>query len=371
LTTSNGITRLLMAGDWYASGRMPADAAQADGTEAVLRLLREADLAFVNLETPLTTRGVAQEKLSVLRADPSLADDLVAAGVDIVTLANNHLLDYGPEGLLDTLAALDARAIPHVGAGPSLEDARAPRVLRGPGGSIGFLGFASTLPQGFAAGSARPGVAPIRATTAFVVEGYTLLEQPGTAPPIATFPLEMDLDATVQAVRTLRQQVDFLVVTGHWGVVGQDAVMDYQRAIAHAVVDAGADLIVGHHPHRLHGVEFYAGKPIFYSVGNFVFEAPPAGGGSPYLSWRGGLTTAAIRAMFRREGLIVEARVRGRELVELLAHPLTIGPAGYPLLRPDAAQDFAGLLADLSAGGNVRICAQDGRIAIAPEVSAR
>src|SRR5919199_5939976 len=96
-------TRLLMAGDWYASGPMPPDAAQAPETAAVLRLLREADVAFANLETPLTTRGVAQEKLAVLRANPALADDLFAAGVDIVTLANNHLLDYGPEGLLDTL----------------------------------------------------------------------------------------------------------------------------------------------------------------------------------------------------------------------------------------------------------------------------
>lgn len=352
------LTRLLMAGDWYASGRMPADAAAAAGTAAVLRLLREGDIAFANLETPLTTRGVAQEKLSVLRGDPSLADDLLAAGVDIVTLANNHLLDYGPEGLLDTLAALDARGIPHVGAGPTLEDARAPRMLEGPGGSIGFLGFASTLPQGFAAGPLRPGVAPIRATTAFVVEGYTLLEQPGTAPPIATFPLEMDLEATVESVRALRRQVDFLVVTGHWGVVGQDAVMDYQRAIAHALIDAGADLIVGHHPHRLHGVEFYAGKPIFYSIGNFVFEAPPAGGGSPYLSWQGGLTTAAIRSMFRREGLIVEARVSGHHLVELLAHPVTIGPGGYPVLRPDTAEDFVGLLTDLSQGGGVTFAAR-------------
>src|SRR5919199_3445745 len=240
--SDNAPTRLLLAGDWYGSRRMPADAAAAPATAAVLDLLRQADIALANLETPLTTRGVAQEKLSVLRADPTLADDLVAAGIDIVTLANNHLLDYGPEGLVDTLAALDARGIPYVGAGPTLEQARAPRVLQGSGGRIGFLGFASTLPQGFAAGPARPGVAPIRATTTFVVEGYTLLEQPGTAPPIATFPLEIDLEATVESVRALRQHVDYVVVTGHWGVVGQDAVMDYQRAIAHALIDAGADL---------------------------------------------------------------------------------------------------------------------------------
>lgn len=358
------VTRLLIAGDWYASGRMPVEAVEDESTAAVVRLLRGADVAFANLETPLTTRGVAQEKLSALRADPALADDLVAAGVDIVTLANNHMLDYGPEGLLDTLDALDARGVAHVGAGRSLEHARAPHVLRGPGGSIGFLGFASTLPQTFAAGPARPGVAPIRATTAFVVEGYTLLEQPGTAPPVVTYPLEMDLEATAHAVRTLRGDVDYLVVSGHWGVVGQDAVMDYQRVVAHALIDAGADLIVGHHPHRLHGVEIYAGKPIFYSIGNFVFEAPPAGGGSPYLSWKGGLTTTAIRAMFRREGLVLEVRVGGGELVELSAHPVMLGTAGYPLLRPDAAGDFALLLGDLSDGYDVRFTAVDGRVLI-------
>jgi poly-gamma-glutamate capsule biosynthesis protein CapA/YwtB (metallophosphatase superfamily) len=363
---TNHVTRLLATGDWFSHGPMSAEAAEAEGTASVLGLLRQADLAFVNLETPLTTRGVAMEKLSVLRADPALAESLLAAGVDIVTLANNHMLDYGPDGLFDTLDTLDGRGIPHVGAGRTLAEARAPHILRGPGGTIGFLGFASTLPQGFAAGPNRPGVAPIRATTAFVVEAYTLLEQPGTAPPIATYALEMDLEETVESVRALRPQVDYLVVAGHWGVVGQDLVMDYQREVAHALIDAGADLILGHHPHRLHGVEWYRGKPVFYSLGNFVFEAPPVGGGSPFLSWKGGLTIAAIRAMFRREGLLVEACIEGGELRELSAHPVSLGANGYPVHRPDSAHDFALLLQDLSDRENVQFTPRDGRVIVSP-----
>ncbi len=359
-------TRLLAAGDWFALGRMPEAVRARPETAAAFDELRAADVAFVNLETPLTERGVRAEKQNTLRADPSLVEDLFAAGIDIVGLANNHMLDYGLEGLADTLEKLERAGIPQVGAGPDLESSRRAAVLEGPGGSIGFLAFASTLPQGFAASPDRPGIAPIHVTAAFVVENPLAQEQPGTPPPVLTFPLKMDLDATVAAVRDLKARVRFAVVSAHWGVAGQDAVMDYEREVGRALIDAGADLILGHHPHRLHGVEFYRGKPIFYSVGNFVFEPLPPAGNSPHLSFRGRMTAANVYGVMRREGVLVDVTVRGGSAERLALLPVMLDGGGYPTLRRDAADQFASLLSGLSAGMGTEFEVVEGSVLARP-----
>lgn len=362
---TQGSTRFVAAGDWFALGRIPAEVRIRPDTAAVLAELRAADIAFINLEAPLTTRGLRAEKQNTLRADPSQVEDLLASGVDIVSLANNHMLDYGVDGLADTLAVLEQAGIPQVGAGPNLDAARAPCVLEGPGGRMGFLAFASTLPQGFAASAERPGIAPIHVTAAFVVENPLAQEQPGTPPPVITFPLQMDFDAAVDAVRRLKAQADFVVVSAHWGVAGQDAVMDYEREVGRALIDAGCDLVLGHHPHRLHGVEFYREKPIFYSVGNFVFEPLPPSGNSPHLSFRGRMTAANVYGVMRREGVLIDARVRGGEIERLRLLPVLLDQGGYPMLRRDAAGQFASLLASLSPGMGTAFRAEDGQVVLA------
>ena len=356
--------RLVAGGDWCGSGRIPDAARSRPETAAVLERLRCGDVAFVNLETPLTRRGVRAEKQNTLRADPSLVEDLVAAGVDVVGLANNHMLDYGLEGLADTLNALEGAGLPAVGAGSNLEAARRPVVVDASGHRIGFLAFASTLPQGFAASPERPGVAPIHVTAAFVVENPLAQEQPGTPPPVLTLPLKLDLEATVEAVQGLRGQADFVVVSAHWGVAGQDAVMDYEREVGRALIDAGADMVLGHHPHRLHGVEFYRGKPILYSIGNFLFEPLPASGNSPHLSFRGRMTAANVYGAMRREGVLVEATIRGSRMERLTLLPLLLDGAGYPTLRRDAADQIGSLLADLSTGMGARFRVEEGSIVV-------
>lgn len=358
-------TRLVAAGDWFALGRIPQAVRSRPETAAVLKELEAADIAFVNLEAPLTARGVRAEKQNTLRADPAQIEDLLLAGVDIVSLANNHMLDYGTDGLLDTLAILERHAVRPVGAGQSLVAARAPVVLDGPGGRMGFLAFASTLPQGFAAAAERAGIAPIHVTAAFVVENPLAQEQPGTPPPVVTFPLRLDVEASVEAVRRLKAQADFVVVSAHWGVAGQDAVMDYQREVGRALVDAGCDLILGHHPHRLHGVESYRGKPICYSLGNLVFEPLPPSGNSPHLSFRGRMTATNVYGVMRREGVLVECRVRGGELERLSLRPVLLDAGGYPTLRPQAAAQFVRLLASLSPGMGTAYRAEEGRVVVA------
>lgn len=362
----NGTTRLAAAGDWFALGRIPEAVRARRETLAVLAELAAADIAFVNLEAPLTRRGVRAEKQNTLRADPGQVDDLVAAGVEVVSLANNHMLDYGIDGLLDTLAVLERAGVRQVGGGKTLEAARQAVVLEGPGGRIGFLAFASTLPQGFAAAAERPGIAPIHVTAAFVVENPLAQEQPGTPPPVVTFPLAQDVDATCEAVRRLKAQADLVVVSAHWGVAGQDAIMDYQRQVGRALIDAGCDLILGHHPHRLHGVEFYRGAPIFYSLGNFVFEPLPPAGNSPHLSFRGRMTAANVYGAMRREGVLVNAEVRGSRIERLSLAPVLLDGEGYPTPRGDQAEQFASLLANLSGGMGTAFRAEGGGVLVSP-----
>ena len=364
--TTGDATRLVAAGDWFAQGRIPEEVRSRRDTAEVLDELRSADIACVNLEAPLTKRGVRAEKQNTLRADPGQVEDLLASGVDVVSLANNHMLDYGIDGLLDTLDSLERVGVRQIGAGSNLDAARNGTVLNAPSGRLGLLAFASTLPQGFAAAEERPGIAPIHVTAAFVVENPLTMEQPGTPPPVITFPLKSDVDATVQAVRDLKTRADFVIVSAHWGVAGQDSIMDYQREVGRALVDAGCDLILGHHPHRLHGIEFYRGKGIFYSLGNFVFEPLPPSGNSPHLSFRGRMTAANVYGVMRREGVLVDARVRAGEAERLSLMPVLLDGAGYPALRRDAAVQFVSLLESLSVGMGTRFSEDDGRVLVVP-----
>jgi poly-gamma-glutamate capsule biosynthesis protein CapA/YwtB (metallophosphatase superfamily) len=244
----NGFTRFIAGGDWFARERIPKDIRKKKETIAVIDELKTADVTFINLEA---------EKQNTLRANPEQVEDLLIFGVDVVSLANNHMLDYGIDGLMDTLAILEINGIRQVGGGLTLDAARSSQVLDGPGGRLGILAFASTLPQGFAASEERPGIAPIHVTSAFVVENPLAQEQPGTPPPIITIPLQLDVEATLEEVKRLKTRSDFVVVSAHWGVAGQDSIMDYEREVARALIDHGCDMILGHHPHRLHGVEFY------------------------------------------------------------------------------------------------------------------
>ncbi len=345
-------TRFVGGGDWFAQGKIPEAAMSRKDTIAVFDEIREADISFINLEAPLTVRGVRAEKQNTLRADPRQIEDLLDCSLSIVSLANNHMLDYGIDGLKDTLAILEEKGIRQIGGGHTLQEARATQVLEGAGGKIGMMAFASTLPQGFAASVDRPGIAPIHVTSAFVVENPLAQEQPGTPPPILTMPLKMDVDATLAEVKKVKQEADFVITSAHWGVAGQDAIMDYEREVAHALIDEGCDMILGHHPHRLHGVEFYRNKPIFYSIGNFVFEPLPVSGNSPHLSFRGRMTAANVSGVMRREGVLVDARIRGATLERLTLLPVVLDTDGYPTMKRELADQFVSLLKDLSIGMN-------------------
>jgi poly-gamma-glutamate synthesis protein (capsule biosynthesis protein) len=222
---------------------------QERGADAVFAgiapLLRTADVAWVNLESPLTTIDDPWPGKDVhFQGDPRLATGLADAGVDLVNMANNHAVDQGRAGLLDSIRRLERAGVQVVGAGRDAAAARRPVIVRTSGGAtVGFLGWADIIWPGFAAGSAA-GVA--------------------TASP--------DMSLVEQAIRDLKRRVDYVVVCFHWGIEYTDTPIASQVAEAHAAVDAGADLVIGHHPHVLQGVQLYRGRLIAYSLGDLVFD---------------------------------------------------------------------------------------------------
>ena len=234
-----------------ASGQAEA-AAAGWGFDKVALVTERADLFLVNLECPFTRRGEKLPKNFNCRARPELVEALARGGVDVVSLANNHLMDWGEDGLVDTLATLDAARIRHFGAGRRLAEARKPVVLESKGVKVAFLGY-------FFLGERNIEPREVIATEA----------QPGVAGHFSDVgAMKTMLEADIRAAKALAQHV---VPFFHWGREGQGQVEPYQIELAHAAIDAGASAVVGSHPHVLQGVELYRGAPIAYSLGNFVF----------------------------------------------------------------------------------------------------
>jgi poly-gamma-glutamate capsule biosynthesis protein CapA/YwtB (metallophosphatase superfamily) len=253
--------------------------------QAMLRELRASGPIVANLEVPLSRRGRPVPKTINLRADPAAIEDVLALGVGAVTLANNHLMDYGPEAMLDTLAACDRAGLARCGAGADLDAALAPVWFEADGARVALMSVSCTLPIESDAGEGRPGVAPLRVRFAFETDLNLQAEQPGTMPWVHSWAVEADSDRVCRAIAGCRTAgADAVVVAIHWGVPSywlspyQGLLAEYQRPLAHALIDAGADAICGHHPHQLHPIEVYRGKPILYSLGNFAFEGPFAFG---------------------------------------------------------------------------------------------
>jgi poly-gamma-glutamate capsule biosynthesis protein CapA/YwtB (metallophosphatase superfamily) len=208
----------------------------------VMPVLRQADVVAGNLESSISLRGAAVEnKKFTLRAAPIAAVALKSAGIRVVSLANNHSMDFGPLALEDTLAALDENNILYTGAGMDLDDARSPAIMKIKGRTLAFLSYSLTFPLDFFASAGRAGTAP----------GYA--------------------DFVKADIEKVRPAADLVVVSFHWGAELMTAAKDYQVELGRQAIDWGADLVLGHHPHVLQEIEVYRGRLIAYSLGNFVF----------------------------------------------------------------------------------------------------
>lgn len=265
---------IAMVGDIFLQDRLP----QSQALAAVAEVLQSAELALGNLEAPVSERGAAVEKWINMRMSPELLPEAAAIGFTMFTIANNHMMDYGELAFMDTLNCLDAHQIAYAGAGLNLEQAWQAKILLAGDLRLAVLAATSTLPLGSAATDDRPGAAPIHVAESYHVDAAASMEQPGSAPYVHTRAWPEDLDRARQAIEEAVREADFVVAALHWGVPPlwrsrfQDGLADYQIEVGHALIEAGADVIVGHHPHSLQAVEVYQGKPIFYSLGNFLFH---------------------------------------------------------------------------------------------------
>jgi poly-gamma-glutamate capsule biosynthesis protein CapA/YwtB (metallophosphatase superfamily) len=214
-----------------------------DSTRAAIQ---SADIAFANLEAPFGADGTPFPKEFTFRVPPEYSSGLVNAGFDVVNLANNHILDFGPSPFATTLRLLDSLGIAVCGAGMNLDSAESAAVVVRNGWRTAFLGFSLTYPESFRASAKKPG-------TAFAVR-----------------------ERVTRQIAEARSRCDLVIASFHWGKELHTFPEPYQREFARAAIDAGADLVLGHHPHVPQGIELYRGKPIAYSLGNFVFGSRSA-----------------------------------------------------------------------------------------------
>lgn len=242
--------RLLFAGDVYLSDHVLEAYDAAGGIDGVLSQgyqaeIRAADYFVTNEEFPFSTRGTpAPDKQFTFRVHPEKVKLMQEMGIDLVTLANNHALDYGRDAMLDTIDTLDHAGIRHVGAGKNLAEARKPAIVELNGRTFAFIGATRVYPEAdWAAGTDSAGMFS-------AYDGGTAL---------------------AEEVKAAKQQADYVIAYVHWGIEREEMPNEVQKSIAHRLVDAGADLVVGAHPHVLQGLEYYQGVPIAYSLGNFVF----------------------------------------------------------------------------------------------------
>ena len=241
--------RLLFAGDILFSDHV-LNAYEKAGSitgvldEGYLNVISSADYFVANEEFPFSSRGqAAPDKQYTFRLPEEKVSMMNELGVDLVTLANNHALDFGTDALLDTCSTLDGAGILHVGAGANSEEARKPQIVELNGIRVGFIGASRVIPvASWTAGASTPGM-----LTAY---DDTLL---------------------LQTIEETRPLCDYLIVYLHWGVEREEMPVDHQTALGRRCIDAGADLVIGSHPHVLQGLEYYDGKPIVYSLGNFIF----------------------------------------------------------------------------------------------------
>jgi len=235
---------LIVGGDVMLAGRTkPLLAAHGPNYPfaSVLPLLERAQVVMANLEGPLASQATRQasERNFSYRVSPLTALSLSDAGINLLTLANNHLMDCGRAGVVETLEILQGANIRTIGAGLDRASAHAPAIVCTGNGTLGVLGYYWNCRC--AATSTRPGGA-------------------------------MDDDASLERdISALRRQVDFVVVTSHWGVPYEREPAADVRERARRAIDLGADAVVGHHPHIIQSCEVYRGRPIFYSIGNFAF----------------------------------------------------------------------------------------------------
>ena len=234
-------------------------------------ILATADIRIGMCERVYSERGSLQVHSGVSERPlkPHMTSVFSDCGFDVVSVAGNHGLDWGPEALLDTISILNERGIQTVGGGKNLTEARTPAIMERNGVRLAVLGYCSILREGYAAGPNKAGIAPLRARTYYESTEY----QPGMPARAVTIPYQEDLEDMIEDVKAAKHAADVVILSLHWGIHFIPRVIaDYQPTIAKAAFAAGADLIMGHHAHAPKAIGVHGGKVCFYSLSNFIMS---------------------------------------------------------------------------------------------------
>jgi poly-gamma-glutamate capsule biosynthesis protein CapA/YwtB (metallophosphatase superfamily) len=236
--------------------------------DKVRSIFHRADVVVGQVEWPHTRRGqVCSSDMPAPAADPDHLKAVKNAGLDIATLASNHMFDQGPFGLADTVSGLTELGIATVGAGANIAEARKPAILEKNGVTVGVLAYNCVGPRESWATAVKAGTAHIHVMTHYELE----YASPGSRPAEFSFPHPDHVEAMENDIRQLKSLVDVVVVVFHKGMVRIPVKLaHYERQVSRAAIDAGADAVVGHHAHILRGVEVYKGRPIYHGVNHFV-----------------------------------------------------------------------------------------------------
>jgi len=288
--------------------------------ENVMPTLRKADLIFANLEMPISNRGqpVVDKPLieAVYRMPVSAIGTLKKTGVNAVSLATNHMMDFGSDALMQTIELLDKARIKHAGAGKNIDEARKPAMVKKDGCQVAFLSLSTLYLPSFSATKNRPGMTTFKVHTAYQPPPR-VFEQPGSPPIVLTFPEPGDVELLKEDIRKARGQADIVVIAWHWGTSESlRKIVDYQKELGHISIDAGADLVIGHHPHILQGIEVYRGKIIAYSLGNFATYIP----------------TKKFWPFFGKESIILKCRILNKKISQISFIPILINERWQPEL---------------------------------------
>jgi poly-gamma-glutamate synthesis protein (capsule biosynthesis protein) len=252
---------------------------------AMRDLIQAADIAIANFENPAPNRVRWHTRGTVFSADPGIIDGLVNAGIDYVSLANNHIGDAGDAGILQTIANLKERGLAYSGAGKDLEAARKPAMLEANGVTVAVLGY-DAIARYYFAGEDDAGSS------------------------------QLSLSRARNDIKRARKAgADVVIVLPHWGAEYRSTPFTAQQRLARGIIDAGADMIIGNHAHWAAAMEVYEGKPIWYALGNFVFDQ----------TW----------SEPTMEGITLELTFHGKKLVQARMRPHIILDKAQPnLLDP-------------------------------------
>ena len=391
-TETNVVDGFTLAAVGDVMMRRPQTVVHQSTLGPVTKILQSADVAFGNLEANITDLRTSKGHPTVngdsqIVAAPAVAPDLKAIGFDIMSRANNHAYDWGIDGMRETTEVLDQAGIVHAGVGENLAQAAAPHFVETRRGRVGLVSLATTFPPGSRAADAaalapgRPGLNALRLTQSVVVPSDMLeslrrirnalpgptekanldqvvladtIYRAGNKPGYSFEPNAHDIKTILRNVREGKQFSGFLIVSNHDHYSGSsnEVPADYAQAFARKVIDAGADAYIAHGPHILRGIEIYKGRPIFYSLGNFVFDNLNPVEGADYFEGLGmdprkdtvpdvlSIDMAYFADPVYYESVVAVSRFEKNQLVEIRLYPIELSfskrlaDRGVPRLAP-------------------------------------